>query len=188
MSIDFFSSHIETLCDLKAIAEKHNCKISFGVRSYREDAIDEGLLKGLLKQEGFTDDEINYIKDSLDVVDAYTTNDSIYFELIEKDSKKVNSLIYVKSSAMIIIDKGFCRDGYLGEMVDELWDKLDEHDAAYDYDNFTICINDDPTIIRGFGNDEKITNHVVYRSGMALKYFGDYVCDYLGEPRIERVY
>lgn len=184
MNIDFHSGHIETLCDLKTIAEKHNCKISFGVRSYTEYTLDEGLLK----QEGFTDDEINYIKDSLDVVDACTTNDSLYFELIEKDSKKVNSLMYVKSSATIIIDKGFCRDGYLGEMVDELWNKLDEHDAAYDYDNFTICIADDSTIIMGFGNDKKITNHVVYRSGMALKYFGDYVCDYLGEPRIERVY
>ena len=52
INIDFHSGHIETLCDLKAIAEKHNCKISFGVRSYREDTIDEGLLK----QEGFTDD------------------------------------------------------------------------------------------------------------------------------------
>lgn len=121
-SIEFYISHIETLCDLKAIAEKHNCKISFGVKSYSENTIDEELLK----QEGFTDDEINYIKDSLDVVDACTTNDSIYFELIEKDSKKVNSPIYVKSST-------------------------------------------------------------TYRSGMALKYFGDYVCDYLGEPRIERV-
>lgn len=121
-SIEFYISHIETLCDLKAIAEKHNCKISFGVKSYSENTIDEELLK----QEGFTDDEINYIKDSLDVVDACTTNDSIYFELIEKDSKKVNSPIYVKSST-------------------------------------------------------------TYRSGMALKYFANLVCDYLDEPRIERV-
>lgn len=184
MNIDFHSGHIETLCDLKTIAEKHNCKISFGVRSYTEYTLDEGLLK----QEGFTDDEINYIKDSLDVVDACTTNDSIYFELIEKDSKKVNSLMYVKSSATIIIDKDSYRDCCLDEMADELCNKLYEHDATCDDDNFTICIDDDPTIIRGFGNDEKIINHVVYRSGMALKYFGDYVCDYLGEPRIERVY
>ena len=184
MNVDFHSGHIETLCDLKTIAEKHNCKISFGVRSYSENIIDEGLLK----QEGFTDDEINYIKDSLNVVDACTTNCSMYFELIEKDSNKVNSLVYAENSTTVIIDKDSCRNEYLNDMSDELYDKLEEHDSSYDYDNFTICIDDDPTIIRGFGNDEKITNHVVYRSGMALKYFGDYVCDYLGEPRIERVY
>ena len=93
MNVDFHSGHIETLCDLKTIAEKHNCKISFGVRSYSENIIDEGLLK----QEGFTDDEINYIKDSLNVVDACTTNCSMYFELIEKDSNKVNSLVDEKT-------------------------------------------------------------------------------------------
>lgn len=28
----------------------------------------------------------------------------------------------------------------------------------------------------------------VYREGMALKFFGDLVCDYLGEERIVRTY
>lgn len=184
MNIDFHSGHIETLCDLKAIAEKHNCKISFGVRSYTENTLDEELLK----QEGFTDDEINYMRDSLEIVDTSYTDDSIYFELIEKDSGKVNSLIYAKRGAVIIISKDSCRSEYLNDMSDELYDKLEEHDSSYDYDNFTIYIDHDPTIIRGFGNDEIVENYQVYRSGMALKYFGDYVCDYLGELRIERVY
>lgn len=184
MNIDFYSSHIETLCDLKAIAEKHNCKISFGVRSYSENTLDEELLK----YAGFAEDEINYIRDDLEIVDTSYTDDSIYFELIENDSGKVNSFIYAKRGAVVIISKDSCRSGYLDDMSDELYDKLEEHDSLYDYDNFTICIDDDPTIIRGFGNENEIRNYQVYRSGMALKCFGDYVCDYLGEPRIERVY
>ena len=39
----------------------------------------------------------------------------------------------------------------------------------------------------GFGNDECVEDFRCYRNGMALKFFGDLVCDYLGEPRIDRV-
>lgn len=48
MNIDFYSSHMDTLADLKEIAEKHNCKITFGFTSDYEQDIDQELL---LKKE-----------------------------------------------------------------------------------------------------------------------------------------
>lgn len=41
------------------------------------------------------------------------------------------------------------------------------------------------TEVTGFPNQERPN---VYREGMALKFFGDLVCDYLGEERIARTY
>lgn len=52
------------------------------------------------------------------------------------------------------------------------------------YENHLKTIAD----IYGFGNDNRIKDFRCYRPGMALKYFGDLVCDYLGEERICRVY
>ena len=49
------------------------------------------------------------------------------------------------------------------------------------------------TLYRSFG-ETKVTGFPgqerpnVYREGMALKFFGDLVCDYLGEERIVRTY
>ena len=74
----------------------------------------------------------------------------------------------------------------------EISDKFSEflfEDCTENYcDNFYASFNNAPTIIRGFGNENKIVDGRVYRSGMAVKYFGDLVCDYFGEPRIERTY
>ena len=41
------------------------------------------------------------------------------------------------------------------------------------------------TKVTGFPEQEHPS---VYREGMALKFFGDLVCDYLGEERIVRTY
>ena len=43
----------------------------------------------------------------------------------------------------------------------------------------------DETVIKGFNGLEHPN---VYRAGMALKFFGDLVCDYLKEERIVRSY
>jgi len=51
-----------------------------------------------------------------------------------------------------------------------------------------IDFSDSPTIINGFGNETKVVDYRVYREGMALKFFGDLVCDYLEEPRIVESY
>lgn len=44
-SIDFYSAHLETLAELQALATKHNCKLSFGVRNHpmQLDDIDKEL-------------------------------------------------------------------------------------------------------------------------------------------------
>ena len=34
MNIEFTNAHMETLCELKALAEKHDCRVTFGVDSW----------------------------------------------------------------------------------------------------------------------------------------------------------
>ena len=36
MNVYFSSAHLQTLCELKALAEKHNCFITFGVDNYHD--------------------------------------------------------------------------------------------------------------------------------------------------------
>jgi len=183
MNIDFTSTHLETLCDLKAIAEKHNCRISFGVDSFHEYSFDEDILK----QIGFTDEDIKFIENNTEIDTQDSTHNRVWFELVEKDTGKVNSLIYSEGSTLLIINK----DDYIyrdEDISEELMNKLEEHDQCWDYDSYSISESYNPTIIYGFGNKGRVEDYRVYRSGMALKFFGDLVCDYLGEPRIDRVY
>lgn len=109
------------------------------------------------------------------------------------NKNEVNQLIYYVNSNYVTIKKDF--DIFTSEELegigvdeDELIQKLDKHDEFLDFDEYTLNFSSDATYIYGFGNKEPVKNHLVYRNGMALKYFGDYVCDYLGEPRIERTY
>lgn len=183
MNIDFGLSHMETLADLMKIAEKHNCKITFGFATSPEREINEDILK----RNGFADELIEEIKDKMTINDAVSSFDKVWFELYDQNNKTHSSLTYIESGTYFVLPK----DNYylFSEGIsEELENLLMEHDEFYRADEYVIheCYN--PTIINGFGNEGKIEDFRVYRSGMALKFFGDLVCDYLKEPRIERCY
>ena len=182
MNIDFGTSHMETLSDLMKLAEKHNCRITFGFASMPEQEIDEDILK----KNGFTDKLIEEMKEKMTIEDAVSSFDKLWFELYDKNNKTHNSLVYIESGTHFVLPKD---DYYLIHGIsEELEALLDEHDEFYRPDEYVIHECHNPTIIHGFGNKEKIEDFRVYRSGMALKYFGDLVCDYLSEPRIVRCY
>ena len=187
MNIEFYDSHLETLCELKNIAKKHGYTISFGVASSNDEMVE----KELFQENGFTDEEIEAIDTILETTNHMYSDEKIWFQLSNKN--EVNQLIYHVNSNYVTIKKDF--DTFTSEELtdigvdeDELIQKLDNHDEFLDYDEYTLNFSSDATYIYGFGNKEPVKNHLVYRNGMALKYFGDYVCDYLGEPRIERTY
>lgn len=187
MNIEFYDSHLETLCDLKNIAKKHGYTISFGVASNNDEIIDEELFQ----ENGFTDEEIEAINTILETTTCNYSNERIWFELSGKNEH--NQLVYYIDSNYITIKKEHenFRSEELEDMgvdEDKLMEKLDNYDEFLDYDEYTLNFKSDTTYIYGFGNKEPVKNHLVYRNGMALKYFGDYVCDYLNEPRIERTY
>lgn len=183
MNIDFGLSHMQTLAELMQIAEKHNCRITFGFATSPEQEIDEDVLK----RNGFTDELIEEMKEKMTINDAVSSFDKVWFELYDQNNKTHSSLTYIESGTYFVLPK----DNYyiFSEGIsEELENLLYEHDEFYRSDEYVIHESYNPTIIHGFGNNEKIRDFRVYRSGMALKFFGDLVCDYLKEPRIERSY
>ena len=182
MNINFATPHMETLSDLMKLAEKHNCKITFGFASSPEQEIDEDILK----KNGFTEELIEEMKEKMTIEDAVSSFDKLWFELYDKNNKTHNSLVYIESGTHFTLPK--YNYYQIHGVSEELENLLDEHDEFYRADEYVIHECHNPTIIHGFGNKEKIEDFRVYRSGMALKFFGDLVCDYLKEPRIDRCY
>ena len=182
MNIDFGVSHMETLSDLMRIAEKHNCRITFGFASSLEQEIDEDILK----RYGFTDELIEEMKEKMTINNAVSLFDEVWFELYDQRNKTYNTMTFIESSTYFVLPKD---DYYLINGISEdLENVLDEHDEFYRPDEYVIHQGYNPTIICGFGYEKRVEDFRVYRSGMALKYFGDLVCDYLKEPRISRCY
>lgn len=64
MDTYFGWAHVETICNLKAIADEHNCKINFGTRHTTSDTVDYGLME----KAGFTKDEVDFILRRADIV------------------------------------------------------------------------------------------------------------------------
>lgn len=183
MNIEFYSSHVETLADLIKIAEKHNCTITFGVMPSHERDIDESILM----RTGFTKELITELNEKLIIENADSSADKVWFELYNKNDKTRHSMVYIETSTYFIARR---QEIEFDDEVpsDELIAKLEEHDQMMEIEAYTIHEYYNPTIIHGFGNKERVDDFRVYRSGMALKFFGDLVCDYLNEPRINRVY
>lgn len=174
MNTHFTTSHLQTLQELVAIAESHNCYINFGTSA---DSCAE-ILDELLLEKGFDNvllDELNY---NVETANEHFSIYDIWFELFDRNTGKSNILSYTQLQTSFSFNE-------LGDDVSyTLQDKLKEMDT---YGDRFISVRSDETKIHGFNQGDKIC-HLVYRPGMALKFFGDYVCDYLGVPRIERVY
>lgn len=186
MNIEFFNSHIETLTDLVKLAEKHNCKIHFGFYSSSEREIDRDVAATV----GLTDELLQEIYDKMTVADCASSFDKVWFELFDARNNTYNTMTYIESEIFFIVemlsefDFRFDEDTPSNELIE--W--LELHDRLWSTESYTINESHNPTIIHGFGNEKRIEDFRCYRSGMVLKFFADLVCDYLGEPRIHRVY
>ena len=136
MNVEFYDSHIETLCELKNIAKKHGYTISFGVASNNDDIVEEELFQ----ENGFTDEEIEAIDTILETRNHTYYDEKIWFQLSNKN--EVNQLIYYVNSNYVTIKKDF--DTFtnkeltdIGVDEDELIQKLDNHDEFLDCDEYT---------------------------------------------------
>lgn len=173
MNILFYKSHTDTLRDLQNIAEKHNCYIQLAFHSDSGADIDEELLE----ENGFN---IEALRD-LSLNHEHYEKQMICFMLVEKGGiTKIHSLRYTECNTYFDFEE--CE--LFGCENEEFVNFMEEH---CEHEGF-INIRDSHTTINGFGLEKPKKCDLVYRSGMALKFFGDYVCDYLGEERIDRVY
>ena len=186
MNVEFYSSHVETLVDLIKIAQKHDSVITFGSSSTHDREIDEDILL----KAGFSKENLDELKEKMTIKESASLFDRCWFQLYEKKKKQYHTMVYIESETYLLVEKAgtaFYCDVEL-EASEELLAKLEEHDELLDLSFYTIIERYNPTIITGFDNEKRVEDFRVYRSGMALKFFGDLVCDYFGEERIQRVY
>ncbi len=180
MNVYFSSTHLQTLCDLKALAEKHGCFIRFGVN--QENSVDVDFDKFDKATEKIIHELLNKGMFSQSVYNVT----SMYFELFDNNNKTYHTLTYNEGSQCTSYELDWA-DELSDEAISFLEYNLVEWQTIDDIDDtkLTIYCRLDGTKIAGFPNQKHPS---VYREGMALKFFGDLVCDYLGEERIVRTY
>ena len=183
MNIYFSSTHLQTLCDLKALAEKHGCSITFGV-----DSSDD-----FIGYEKFTDYSENIIEELRNRGYFWTDTEkgstvSLWFELFDPNNEKrhYQNLTYFSGWQAVEYepDDDIDDDNPLSKEAEEFLEDNAYEECDYGRKNLLYTSFAD-TEIRGFERQEHPS---VHREGMALKFFGDLVCDYLGEERIVRTY
>ena len=183
MDVYFGSVHLQTLCDLEKLANKHNYFIHFGVNQHNSEDVD------IESDFGCSPEIIQELdeKGSFDGEKSKYEATELWFQLFDSNNKSYHRLMYIEGYEMAVytVDK-------FEELSDEkenFLESISGDDCGYnpycDPDIRTLYRSFDKTKIAGFPGQERPS---VYREGMALKFFGDLVCDYLGEERIARTY
>lgn len=183
MNVDFTETHLDTLCELKALAEKHNCSIRFGVYNSC------GFI-GYEKFIGYSKNIIEELRIRGVFVDGtqHGTLTDLWFELFDPNNAKCHYHSLRYSKGVQVVEYKLNDDIGDGNPLSKEAEKFLENN---DYARFADCeqkfldVFFSETEISGF---EKQEHPNVPRTEMALKFFGDLVCDYLGEKRIVRVY
>lgn len=172
---------MQTLKELMEIAEKHNCRFTFG---FNADDCRE-ISEKVLKHHDMTDEMIYTLYESFYLSDENATYNTVWFELYDKNNKTHNSLIYQDMHTNFTYDDGNIDDDS-SEIEIQVKEWLDENSC---YDEKFISKGLGLTTIRGFNlPNEYEENYSVYRCGMALKFFADWVCEYLGDKITELTY
>lgn len=181
--------HIDTICQLKEIAAKHNCKIAIYVEDHNAHSSDDAIssiLEHIMESDHLSQEDIDSLTANYDFTNAHYTHDIVCFELIEPSGKETpfdrftyHQMIYRQFNLGMECEYHESWDTELSEEAEKWADNNVDYDYFYkEYDQ---------TDIKGFPGVDTSKTHV-YREGMAVKFFGDLVCDYLGEPRIIKTY
>ena len=88
MNIYFSSTHLQTLCDLKTLAEKHNCYIRFGVNQENSTDVDFNEFDGMAKRI------IEELQDKGEFLNQNYCKTSMFFELFDANNSTYNILTY----------------------------------------------------------------------------------------------
>ena len=176
MNIRMSNTHLKTLTKLYEMTEKHNCTISFGQNNDSNTDLDNDLLE----ERANMPSKLLYEFTGMVLENTFSQNSSYYFTLYDKTNKTYHTLSLHEAMTSCFFDES---DTDSEELLEWLEDYSHESWLSDKY----FCYNTSYQVIQGFDNVDK-TNINVYREGMLLKFFGDLVCDYLGEERIQEVY
>ena len=185
MRLDLYSTHLETLAQLQEIAKKHNCHINVSIGENHNLSLDDftDCIDMLIQQNKITENIADKLTQAFDIDNPIFLHDNVCFELIEhlEDGQwKYNQMVYNVYSMHFELSENLWAD-----IDDELQERIDEN-CERDYKNYYFYDDGAYTKVYGFKGVETKVN--VYREGMAVKNFGDLVCDYLHEPRIIKTY
>ena len=181
MNISFNSEHMQTIKELLEIADKHNCRFTFGFNS---DSCAE-VSEKILQHNDMSIEMIDTLYSSFYLSNEHSDYDSVWFELYDMNNKTHNSLVYQDMYTCFYYDDCAIDDDST-ELEQQVMSWLDDNN---DYDEKFVSKSLGLTVIRGFNSpNDYEENYLVYRSGMALKFFADKVCEYLGESITERTY
>lgn len=192
MTAEFYSAHLDTLCELKALAEKHGCKLSFGTRNdFSAEELDSSDLKAVGVPNKIIDKLTSPYEYNLTVEKVKVSCDELWFQLYDpnNENRKYHIMTYQQISVYFEVEPDYNFDSYIKEnekFID--WCEENQVDCDDYSDKFIFNLTDSPTIIKGFGYKKEKKDYRVYRPGMALHYFTELVCKYLKEPMIERTY
>lgn len=212
MTTTFHDAHLETLLKLIALAEKHGMKIRFGTTNEFKVEADLTLLDDYVATE-ILEDLGEYYHDIVDG-EIMMTEETLWFELYDPQPKencgKYHTMTYMKKNVAFrlrndwedALEKAKEHYGFNQESDEDIEESESDVDtnAIQNIDNLIKYIQDNsgdwqgvsfdnnPTIIYGFGNKEKVEDHRVYRDGMALNFFTELVCEFLNEPMIHNTY
>lgn len=168
----FYESHIKTLSELYAIAEKHGCRIIFGIDTNTNHPDDFEITDFMIERS----DNLKILaENNITIYGGVNDEFTMFFELITKEGK-YNILRYERHSGYVNFDKDEIEE-LPTEIKDEFYTEYSD-----DHDYFDL----QKTEVYGFENVEYKPN--IYREGIMLREFSIMVCDYLGEPRIVRNY
>ena len=181
MNIEFTSTHLETLMELEQLAEEHGCKITFGVDSWA------GVDPEFEEFDGYTSEIHEELNDKGIFSNGVIDTTKFWFQLQDPNNKErqYHYLEYSEGEQVITYEPYAFEE--LSEEAEEFIaeNRADWDDSGTIDDKVVLFARLDGTAIEGF---EGLDRPNVYRAGMALKFFGDLVCDYFGEERIRRVY
>lgn len=167
MDFTFGSTELATLHDLQTMAQKHGGHIAIDMMTYDFPEFDEKEIK----------EETELPFDKIYVYGAQYNINTISFNLII--GNEMHSLCLKE----INLDFDY---GFLDRLTQEDKEEL-ENDGFEEKGHY--CDSLLKTTVEGFETiPETVKSVNVYRYGIALREFSNLVCDFLGEPRIDRVY
>jgi hypothetical protein len=179
--LTFNSTHIDTLSELNSIAKKHNCTIRLYVGD--NNSIEaEDIIDVFKEQYELSNPAAEELVSNFEIQNPQSYLASICFELAEQteNGTMYHQLSYIEGYVCCELYESYGR--FIDDISDELQSWFDNYwedpDGGFIHKSFSY------TKVKGFNG----ATADVYREGMALKFFGDLVCDYLDEPRIVKVY
>lgn len=201
MRIDLYGKDIDILNQLKALAEKHNCSIAFGVESTRLDTNDiseDYLIKHFNCPSKIAKElcgsDISICSFKLENSPGEGNLFTIYYEL--KDNNKTKdryNILETREYDFLFKIHAKLKPDFRGEQLlsQKALKWLRENSVNGDWnlsEDYGFLFQDTKTDENVYGFKGLERTSPCYRPDIIIKVFADLVCDYLGEPRIREVW